>query len=140
MAESQTALRHGEKLLLQVTGKDHKQRPQLQILKGEIGLIQSQLRAALPQQQSVSHLLANLGKLSNLPKQHPLATLGKEFIEAIASKAQSSNPAELRQAIMQSGLFLESQLAQGKTPTGDLKQALLKLNQPQNLPFMATAR
>ena len=128
MAESQTALRHGEKLLLQVTGKDHKQRPQLQILKGEIGLIQSQLRAALPQQQSVSHLLANLGKLSNLPKQHPLATLGKEFIEAIASKAQSSNPAELRQAIMQSGLFLESQLAQGKTPTGDLKQALLKLS------------
>jgi hypothetical protein len=132
MAESQTALRHGEKLLLQVTGKDQQQRPQLQILKPDTGLINEQLRSSLPQQQSVNQLIANLGKLINMPQQQQLAALGKEFIEAIASKPQASDPAGLRQAILQSGLFMESQLAKGDAPTRDLKRALLRLNQRLN--------
>jgi hypothetical protein len=128
MAESQTALRHGEHLLLKVIGKDQQQRPKLQILKPEIGLIQNQLRATLPQQQNVSQLLANLAKLSNMPDQQ-LAAIGKGFVDAIAGRAQSSHPDGLRQAISQSGLFLESQLAKGQAPPGDLKRALLKLSQ-----------
>jgi hypothetical protein len=128
MAESQTALRQGEQLLLQVIGKDQKQRPRLQILKPEIGFIQNQLRATLPQQQNVSQLLANLAKLSSMPDQQ-LAAIGKGFVDAIAGRAQSSDPDGLRQAILQSGLFLENQLAKGQAPAGDLKRALLKLSQ-----------
>lgn len=128
MAESQTALRHGEQLLLQVIGRDQKQRPRLQILKPETGLIHNQLRTTLPQQQNVSQLLANLAKLSSMPDQQ-LAAIGKGFVDAIASRAQSSDPDGLRQAILQSGLFLESQLAKGQAPPGDLKRALLKLSQ-----------
>jgi hypothetical protein len=86
----------------------------------------------LPQQQSVNQLIANLGKLINMPQQQQLAALGKEFIEAIASKPQASDPAGLRQAILQSGLFMESQLAKGDAPTRDLKRALLRLNQRLN--------
>ncbi|WP_269619276.1 flagellar hook-length control protein FliK [Zhongshania sp. BJYM1] len=128
MAESQTALRHGEKLLLQVTGKDHKQRPQLQILKAETGLVNSQLRATLPQQQSANQLLANLSKLSTMPQQQSLAGLGKEFIGVLPDKAQLSDPAGLRQAIMQSGLFLESQIIKDTLSNRDLKRALLRLS------------
>lgn len=128
MAESQTALRHGEKLLLQVTGKDHKQRPQLQILKADTGLVNNQLRATLPQQQSANQLLANLSKLSTMPQQQSLAALGKEFLAAIPDKAQLSDPAGLRQAIMQSGLFLENQIAKDAMSSRDLKRALLRLS------------
>ncbi|CAA0087025.1 Uncharacterised protein [Zhongshania aliphaticivorans] len=129
MAESQTALRHGEKLLLQVTGKDHKHRPQLQILSPSSKPINDQLRAALPQQQSVGQLLANLNKLAKMPQQSNITELARDFISAIAGKSQTSDPAGLRQAILQSGLFLESQIAKGEIPPKDLKRALLKLSQ-----------
>ncbi|CAA0082604.1 flagellar hook-length control protein FliK [Zhongshania aliphaticivorans] len=129
MAESQTALRHGEKLLLQVTGKDHKQRPQLLILKADANFISKQLRTTLPQQQSTTQLLSALSAVNARATSPALTTLIDEFLSTLPSKAQASNPNELRQAILQSGLFLESQLNKGEAPSRDIKRALLRLNQ-----------
>lgn len=57
MAESQTALRRGEQLLLQVTGKDALQRPTLQVINTSPSAINPLLKAMLPQQQGINQLL-----------------------------------------------------------------------------------
>lgn len=129
MAESQTALRHGEKLLLQVTGKDRQQRPQLLILKPDANFINKQLRSALPQQQSASQLLSTINAVNTRPTPPALSALLKEFLNILPSKAQVTQAGELRQTILQSGFFLESQLAKGEAPLRDIKLALLRLNQ-----------
>ena len=129
MAESQTALRHGEKLLLQVTGKDRQQRPQLLILKADANFISKQLRSALPQQQSTPQLLSTINAVNTRPTPPSLSALLKEFLNILPSKAQVTQASELRQTILQSGLFFESQLAKGDAPPRDIKRALLRLHQ-----------
>jgi hypothetical protein len=128
-AESQTALRHGEKLLLQVTGKDRQQRPQLLILKADANFISKQLRTALPQQQSAPQLLSTINAANTRATPSSLSPLLKEFLNILPSKAQVTQASELKQTILQSGLFLESQLAKGEAPPRDIKRALLRLHQ-----------
>ncbi|WP_373095804.1 flagellar hook-length control protein FliK [Zhongshania sp.] len=129
MAESQTALRRGEQLLLQVTGKDAQQRPTLQVINTSAGAISPLLKAMLPQQQGINQLLANITPLLNKANDSTLNKLSSALVNALPSRQQLSDPAGLRAAILSSGFFMEAQLAAGIAPANDLKSALLRLAQ-----------
>jgi hypothetical protein len=129
MAESQTALRRGEQLLLQVTGRDANQRPTLQVLNTNNSAIAPLLKAMLPQQQGVNQLLASINQLLSNPGDSALKNLTSGLINTLPSRQQVSDPAGLREAIISSGFFMESQLATGIAPPNDLKSALLRLAQ-----------
>ena len=131
MAESQTALRRGEQLLLQVTGKDAQQRPTLQVINTTPSAINPLLKAMLPQQQGINQLLANINQLFSSPaaSNTALTKLTSELLNALPARQQVSDPAGLRQAILSSGFFMEGQLAAGIAPPNDLKSALLRLAQ-----------
>tara|TARA_R110002167_G_scaffold6197_33_gene28341 strand:+ start:3764 stop:5107 length:1344 start_codon:yes stop_codon:yes gene_type:complete len=130
MAESQTALRRGEQLLLQVTGKDALQRPTLQVINTSPSAINPLLKAMLPQQQSINQLLANINQLISSPASNAaLSKASTEFLGTLPSRQQVSNPAGLLNAIQSSGFFMEGNLAAGIAPPGDLKAALLRLAQ-----------
>ncbi|WP_373090458.1 flagellar hook-length control protein FliK [Zhongshania sp.] len=130
MAESQTALRRGEQLLLQVTGKDALQRPILQVINTSPSAINPMLKAMLPQQQGINQLLANMHQLISSPASYiALSKASTEFLDTLPSRQHVSNPAGLLNAIQSSGFFMESNLAAGIAPPGDLKTALLRLAQ-----------
>ena len=130
MAESQTALRRGEQLLLQVTGKDAQQRPTLQVINASPNTLNPLLKAMLPQQQGVNQLLANISQLISSPASNTaLNKASNEFLGILPSRQQVSNPAGLLNAIQSSGFFMESNLAASIAPPGDLKGALLRLAQ-----------
>ncbi len=129
MAESQTALRRGEQLLLQVTGKDANQRPTLQVLNTNNSAIAPLLKAMLPQQQGVNQLVASINQLLSSPGDPALKNLTSGLLNTLPSRQQVSDPAGLREAILSSGFFMEGQLAAGIAPPNDLKSALLRLAQ-----------
>lgn len=130
MAESQTALRRGEQLLLQVTGNDAQQRPTLKVLTPNNSAISPLLKEMLPQQQSANQLMASLSALiSNTGAQPKLAALAAELLSSLPRRQQVSDPDGLTEAIRNSGLFLESRATDGKLPPQDLKSQLLQLAQ-----------
>ena len=96
------------------------------------------LRQALPRQLPLAPLLANLGavaaRLQNAPDPagKELAQLARQVINGLAGKGDVSQGAGLKQAVLNSGVFLEAKLAAALNggpplPPGDIKAGLLRL-------------
>ncbi len=96
------------------------------------------LRQALPRQLPLAPLLANLGAVAarlqnaNDPAGRELAQLARQVINGLAGRGDVSQGAGLKQAVLNSGVFLEAKLAAAlaggmRLPAGDLKAGLLRL-------------
>lgn len=119
--------RGGEQPLLKITQPATPQDVQTQAL-----------RQALPRQLPLAPLLANLStvaaRLQNAPDPagKELAQLARQVINGLAGKGDVSQGAGLKQAVLNSGVFLEAKLASALSggpplPPGDLKAGLLRL-------------
>jgi len=114
-AQSNIPVVAGEKLTLEVveTGK----LPLLRIIRpvSDALLFENLIRTALPKQSGLPPLLANLlqaaqaGNPNKLPA--PVFKLIQEIIARLPDSQTISRPEVLRNAIQQSGIFLESKLA-----------------------------
>jgi hypothetical protein len=137
-AQTSLALQTGQALKLEVTRAG--EQPLLKVaLPPAPQDVQAQaLRSALPRQRPLAPLLANLGNLAarlqntNDPAGKELAQLARQVIDNLAGKGDVSHGAGLKQALQNSGIFLESRLAAslgGGPPlsAGDLKAGLLRL-------------
>ena len=134
MAESQTPLRQGEQLQLQVTGRDAQQRPLLQILNRGDAKLTPLLKATLPQQQGLnqlsSTLITALAQSPQSPQSAPYSAIQaglQQLFAALPRRQQLQEPRGLQQALYNSGLFLEAGLAQGQVGQADMKAQLLRL-------------
>ena len=144
MAESQTPLRKGEQLQLQVLGRDAQQRPELTIIQRGNVNIAPILRDRLPQQQSLNQLMGTLTQLS----QHTSPSLQKllaPLFAVIPHRKQLDNGERVKTALQNSGQFFEARLLKGEPRNTDMKAALLKLaaqldQQPPALPKATLAR
>ncbi len=96
------------------------------------------LRGALPRQLPLAPLLANLGNLAarlqntSDPAGKELTQLARQVMDGLAGKNDVSQGAGLKQAVLNSGVFLEAKLATSLAggpplPAGDLKAGLLRL-------------
>jgi len=113
--------------------------PQLEVLSSQPAAdptVQRALRERLPQQNGYAPLLATLGALAQRPavRQLPpaLRTALAMLEQSVRTPADVTRGEGLRQAMNQSGLFLESHLAQPQgsqaaAPQDDWKGALLRL-------------
>jgi hypothetical protein len=135
-AQLESSVKIGEKLLLEVISVGDK--PVLQGLRNDSlqRLLESAIRQTLPKQQSHAQLLSDIKallqqkQLPALPEkvQHAL----KQLYQSFADRNSASTTEGIKQAIRQSGLFMEAQLA-GKSSTAtislehDLKAGLLRL-------------
>ncbi len=126
MAESQTALRQGEQLQLRVTGRDARQRPELEILQRGASNIAPLLRGRLPQQQPLNQLMASLQHIHQAGDP-ALRSLLAPILETLPRRQQLFNATGVQQALRDSGQFLEASLFKGQPPERDLKAALLRL-------------
>lgn len=87
----------------------------------------------LPQQRGLATLTAGLQQASRpaSPLPAPVQVAAREVLRALPDRSAVTDPAGLRRAIQESGLFLEAQLARaaatGQAPTSDLKTLLLRL-------------
>ena len=126
MAESQTPLREGEQLQLRVLGKDAQQRPQLEILQRGTQDIAPQLRSRLPEQLSLNQLAASLNQIRQ-GENPSLRQLIAPLLNQLPRRQQLTHSEGLQKALHNSGQQLESKLARGEVPQGDLKATLLKL-------------
>ncbi len=105
------------------------------------------LKQALPRQQSLQPVFRQLHAMSLLPSTLPdkLQDISRTFIKIVQSYQHLSTPQQVRQAILSSGLFLESRLARqvldGQTarPAPDIKSILLQLGKLVQDPKPATA-
>lgn len=126
MAESQSPLRKGENLQLQVIGQDSQQRPRLHIRQREHLDLAPLLRDRLPRQQSLTRLMHSLGAIQASPastQQHMLSPL----LAGIVHHRDLNGARALKQALANSGQFLEGQLLKGLYSPKDLKAQLLVL-------------
>ncbi len=137
-AQTSLALQTGQTLKLEVARGG--EQPLLKIaLPPSPQDVQAQtLRSALPRQLPLAPLLANLGavaaRLQNAsdPAGKELAQLARQVMDGLAGKADVSQGVGLKQAVLNSGVFLEAKLAAAlasgtRLPTGDLKAGLLRL-------------
>lgn len=96
------------------------------------------LRQALPRQLPLAPLLANLTALANpaqaaqTPAGNEVAQLARQVMEGLSGRGDIAQGAGLKQAVRNSGVFLEARLAAALTsgaplPAGDLKAGLLRL-------------
>ncbi len=106
------------------------------------------LKQALPKQTSMATLLANLAWLNQsasktLPIPVVILDIVKQLINQLPSKEQLNNSGQLKQNILNSGIFLESKLKQlssdktAQTPRQAIKQSLKMENaatSPTNKP------
>lgn len=133
-AESPVPLQRGQQLSLQVSSLTDL--PVLRILSG-LGAnpLAEAIRSALPRQDSLAPLLANLVQAANnrqlnLP---PLIARGaQQLVQQLPDPRQLSQPEGLKRALAQSGIFLEGQLARDGALRGvelsrDFKANLLRL-------------
>lgn len=117
-SETSLALTKGQQLTVQVRSLGDI--PLLRITSGPVTppLIQA-IRALIPQQDSMTPLLASLARLAQTA-QPPVPPLIRELTRAMVRNfpdtAAVTRPDTLRTAIKQSGLFLESKLAQQVAP------------------------
>ena len=137
-AQTSLPLQTGQSLKLEVTRAG--EQPLLKIAQPPTPQdVQAQaLRSALPRQLPLAPLLANLGTLAARaqnttdPAGRELAQLARQVIDGLAGKGDVSQGAGLKQAILNSGVFLEAKLAAAlaggtRLPAGDLKAGLLRL-------------
>jgi len=119
-AQSNIPVAVGEKLTLEVieTGK----LPLLRILRpvSETVLLENLIRSALPKQSGLPPLLANLQQAAQTgnPYKFPAPVLKavQEILARLPDSQSISRPEVLRNAIQQSGIFLESKLAAAINP------------------------
>ncbi len=115
-AQTSVPITAGEKLTLEVveTGK----LPLLRILRPlpEAAVLESLLRTSLPKQSGLPPLLANLQQAAHPDNPHRLPSTVHKVVQDILARLPDSRsvsrPEVLRQAIQQSGIFLESKLAE----------------------------
>ena len=122
---AQTALEFppGQQLRLEVASL--KEQPVLKLL----GLLQANpltgaLRDALPRQQPLAPFLTALARIAAgaQPQLPPaVARFAREVFERLPDAASVATASGLRQALRDSGLFLETKLAHGPPPTGSPK-------------------
>ena len=131
--------RPGQRLPVQILARE----PQLELrlLVAPAGgidpaRVQQAMREAMPQQQPLPPLLANLALLQRQPEAAPLPRdllpLLRDLWQALATREAARQPAELAAALRASGPFLESALAaslagDATPPAGDLRGQLLRL-------------
>lgn len=111
-------------LVLQIVGKPHQ-------VAATNPLKQALIRL-LPQQSGITTLFTNKGVTQNTNPGNNLRTLQNTLINTIATRADITQAPGLRQAIIQSGVFLEAQLGSTKSGklidfSGDIKAVLLRL-------------
>ncbi len=146
-AELQADVKIGEKLLLEVVSGGDK--PVLRGIRNDSlqQLLESAIRQTLPKQQSHAQLLSDI---EFLLKQKQLSVLPEKVQQALRQLQQSftdrnaiSNADGVRQAIRQSGLFMEARLIDSAA-TGsinlehDLKAGLLRLQRAIQQQLTAT--
>ena len=115
-AQTSIPVTAGEKLTLEVveTGK----LPLLRILRplSDGALLENLIRSALPKQSGLPPLLANLQQAAQTDNPHklpaPVLKAVQEIIARLPDSSSISRPEVLRNAIQQSGIFLESKLAE----------------------------
>lgn len=117
-AQSDRVLQPGQALQLQVTGTRRDGLPELRALN--LAPLRGLLRQRLPQQASAESALR---PLLNLPSDHPAAQL----LNALSGPQHLSTGEAIQRAILNSGLFFESQLQKRQHNAQDLKAQILKL-------------
>jgi len=85
----------------------------------------------LPPTELVNQLINNLPKINNETTSDNLKRLAREILETLPNLKETKNPKQLKSAISNSGLLLESKLAQSSDETegdfqADFKNKLLK--------------
>ncbi|MGE0189058.1 MAG: flagellar hook-length control protein FliK [Steroidobacteraceae bacterium] len=96
--------------------------------------LEEALRRYLPRQTAATPLLANLGWLARNPEQlqklpHAVQQILTMLWKGLPNAAELTDPLELKQALLRSGVFLESRLLQQQTIDQDFKAGLLALRQ-----------
>lgn len=137
-AETRLALAPGETVRLEVVHAG--ERPILKVVDADAmqQVLGQALRAALPRQTALPPLLANLASLARDPGSGTslpaAASASAAAVHAnLPTPAMVADAAGLKQALLDSGIFLEAKLARAvatDTPvalTGDLKAGLLRL-------------
>lgn len=130
IARTELALTRDQSLLLEVVKGG--EQPELRVLRsgGDEELLARALRTSLPRQ---APLADQLGRIIDTARQllgdKATADLGREVQATLLGRAAQSGtePAALRQALLQSGLFFEARLAQGTFDAADLKATLLRV-------------
>lgn len=137
-AQTDLLLQSGQKIMVEVarTGQSTLLKllpPQVQINENE-AIVQNAMKKSLPQQSGLSSLVANineLAKLSNSPKfPEQLLKLTQQIMAQISDIKDVKNPENLKQALNNSGLFLENKLVKALTTNnpallnGDFKAVL----------------
>jgi len=125
----------GEQLQVQVTpGLPGDGRIRLQILpppgqgRGEAAVRQAAILQCLPRQEPVQSLTRLLGESRQWPE--PVQAAIRAFMAVIPERADLTTAGQLRQAVFDSGLFLEARLAAGADPREigqDIKAQMLHL-------------
>lgn len=142
-AETRLALAPGETVRLEVVQAG--ERPVLKVVDVDAmqQVLGQALRAALPRQTALPPLLANLASLARDPglgaSLPAAASASAAAVHAsLPTVAMVTDAAGLKQALLDSGIFLEARLARAvatDTPvalTGDLKAGLLRLSTALN--------
>lgn len=144
-AHTQTPLTAGQSLSVEVVKLG--EQPLLKILQAPRPAVTTDpvaaaLRAALPKQTALTPLLANLGLIAQAgaglpPLPAPVMAAALQIYRALTDSHQAASARGLQQAVRDTGIFLESKLAQllrdGSSPLGnDFKAALLRLQAALN--------
>ena len=130
VARTELALTRDQSLLLEVVkGGDQ---PELRVLRSvpDEQLLARALRTSLPRPAPPAD---QLGRIVDAARQllgdKTTAAVGREVAAALLGRPvpTGTEPAALRQALAQSGLFLEARLARGQFDAADLKATLLRV-------------
>jgi hypothetical protein len=146
-AQIESSVKIGEKLMLEVISVGDK--PVLQGIRTDSlqQILESAIRQTLPKQQSHAQLLSDIKALLQqkqlpvLPEKVQQAL--KQLYQSFADRTSVSSAEGIKQAMRQSGLFLEAQLA-GKSSAAtislehDLKAGLLRLQKAIQQQLTAT--
>ena len=130
IARTELTLTRDQSLLLEVVKAGDQ--PELRLLRAAADdeVVARALRASLPRPAPPGEQLGRiLGAARQLLGDAATAALGREIAGALRNRPvpTGTEPAALRQALAQSGLFLEARLARGQFDAADLKATLLRV-------------
>lgn len=128
IARTELALARGQPLVLRVLRGG--ELPELQVMRSapEQTLIAQALRSALPRQGGLGTQLAGLAATWRQLQDQDVAPFTRAITPLLSRAVTTGTDAgTLRQAVLQSGLFFETRLAQGFFDPADLKGQLLRL-------------